>query len=488
MIHLLAELIENATTLSPPFTQVRVCGEAVASGFAIEIEDRGLGMTPQRMAELNERLAQPPDINPTNTEQLGLFVVGQLARRHGISVTLRQSPYGGTTAVALIPDRLIVDEGPTAITAGGPPVAAGVPTRNSGYGMNGAYPGNEAYAGSGAYASDGAYGPDGSYGSYGAYGPYGASEANGDTGAGTGAFQQPYGADGSGLPVPSFSPSGYPGGPPDLGAAMGDRGGYPGYGGYPEPTPPQAPGAPGAPGNWQGQGGPQGPGGWQRQGGVPGGSDIRISGPMRLRNAMGGTGAAGAASAPGAGRGRHGSGEVPVVTGVPVTRPGAPEAPPFDVFTPLHRSEQGGAAAPGTGDAPYAQSYADPRTGTSDPQPSYGPGYGQPAAGQPAYGDRNIHGDGPGVQQAGPGGSGDTDYQGAAAPGAASQSRSAAPLVHGGGLDRDHGRRRSPGGLGVAVGHAKHSVGNAARVAARPVTGPTGHGGQRRWRLTSGTR
>jgi hypothetical protein len=138
---------------------------------------------------------------------------------------------------------------------------------------------------------------------------------------------------------------------------------------------------------------------------------------MRLRNAMGGTGAAGVTSAPGAGRGRHGSGEVPVVTGVPVTRPGAPEAPPFDVFTPLHRSEQGGAAAPGTGDAPYAQSYADPRTGTSDPQPSYGPGYGQPAArqpaaGQPAYGDGNIHGDGPGVQQAGPGGSGDTDYKG----------------------------------------------------------------------------
>ena len=80
-------------------------GETVANGFAIEIEDRGLGMTPQRLAELNERLANPPDINPANTEQLGLFVVGQLARRHGISVMLRPSPYGGTTAVALIPPR-----------------------------------------------------------------------------------------------------------------------------------------------------------------------------------------------------------------------------------------------------------------------------------------------------------------------------------------------------------------------------------------------
>ena len=125
VIHLLAELIENATTLSPPFTQVRVGGETVANGFAIEIEDRGLGMVPQRLQELNERLANPPDINPANTEQLGLFVVGQLARRHGIRVMLRPSPYGGTTAVVLIPLALIVEDGPAAITSGRAPAAAG---------------------------------------------------------------------------------------------------------------------------------------------------------------------------------------------------------------------------------------------------------------------------------------------------------------------------------------------------------------------------
>src|ERR1700722_13583353 len=95
LIHLLAELIENATSLSPPFTQVKVGGESVANGFAIEIEDRGLGMVPQRLRDLNERLANPPDLNPANTEQLGLFVVGQLARRHRINVILRPSPYGG---------------------------------------------------------------------------------------------------------------------------------------------------------------------------------------------------------------------------------------------------------------------------------------------------------------------------------------------------------------------------------------------------------
>jgi signal transduction histidine kinase len=110
VIHLLAELIENATTLSPPYTSVRVGGDTVASGFAIEVEDRGLGMSPQRLAELNERLASPPEFNPSDSEQLGLFVVAQLAKRHGIRVTLKASAYGGTTAVVLIPQHLVVTE------------------------------------------------------------------------------------------------------------------------------------------------------------------------------------------------------------------------------------------------------------------------------------------------------------------------------------------------------------------------------------------
>src|SRR5579875_2244892 len=110
VIHLLAELIENATTLSPPYTSVRVSGDVVANGFAIEVEDRGLGMSQERIAELNERLANPPEFNPSDSEQLGLFVVSQLARRHGIKVTLRASPYGGTSAVVLIPRHLEVTE------------------------------------------------------------------------------------------------------------------------------------------------------------------------------------------------------------------------------------------------------------------------------------------------------------------------------------------------------------------------------------------
>jgi hypothetical protein len=110
VIHLLAELIENATTLSPPYTSVRVSGDTVANGFVIEVEDRGLGMSPTRLAELNDRLANPPEFNPSDSEQLGLFVVSQLAKRHGIRVTLKASPYGGTSAIVLIPQHLVVTE------------------------------------------------------------------------------------------------------------------------------------------------------------------------------------------------------------------------------------------------------------------------------------------------------------------------------------------------------------------------------------------
>jgi signal transduction histidine kinase len=125
VIHLLAELIENATTLSPPSTQVRVSGDTVASGFAIEVEDAGLGIGPARLAELNERLAHPPEFNPSDSEQLGLFVVSQLARRHGILVTLKASPHGGTTAAVLIPRHLVVTEEASRAGRPGEPAATG---------------------------------------------------------------------------------------------------------------------------------------------------------------------------------------------------------------------------------------------------------------------------------------------------------------------------------------------------------------------------
>ena len=129
VIHLVAELVENATTFSPPTTRVELRADIVGNGFAVEIEDRGLGLTPAELADINERLASPPEFDLANSDQLGLFVVGQLAARHGIRVSLRDSPYGGSTAIVLMPHSVIVREGETRSRAadgtGQPAPAAG---------------------------------------------------------------------------------------------------------------------------------------------------------------------------------------------------------------------------------------------------------------------------------------------------------------------------------------------------------------------------
>ena len=133
VIHLLAELIENATSFSPPHTRVRVSGQVAAKGYAIEIEDRGLGMDAAAIEQANQRLAEPPEFDPANSARLGLFVVARLSARHNVRVRLRPSPHGGITAVALVPSELVVPESAVPATRGGgsalrrSPVAGGVP-------------------------------------------------------------------------------------------------------------------------------------------------------------------------------------------------------------------------------------------------------------------------------------------------------------------------------------------------------------------------
>ncbi|GIM97010.1 histidine kinase [Paractinoplanes toevensis] len=119
VIHLLAELLENATSYSPPHTRVQVSGQVLPNGYAIEIEDRGLGMTHDAIDEANRRLVEPPDFDPADSARLGLFVVAQLANRHGIRVSLRQSAYAGVTAIVLVPGELVVTgPGPAELPAG----------------------------------------------------------------------------------------------------------------------------------------------------------------------------------------------------------------------------------------------------------------------------------------------------------------------------------------------------------------------------------
>jgi Histidine kinase-, DNA gyrase B-, and HSP90-like ATPase len=118
VVHLLAELVENATRFSPPGTVVRIGGQPSATGHVIEIEDRGIGMSDAELERANQRLADPPAVDAAVARQLGLAVIGRLARRHDIRVQLRHSFYGGITALVLLPSRL------TSSMAVQPPVTA----------------------------------------------------------------------------------------------------------------------------------------------------------------------------------------------------------------------------------------------------------------------------------------------------------------------------------------------------------------------------
>ncbi|MEV0703715.1 nitrate- and nitrite sensing domain-containing protein [Saccharopolyspora sp. NPDC050389] len=108
--HLFAELVENATTFSPPDSTVLVHGEPVGTGFVVEIEDRGLGMSAERLDEANRLITEAHRLELFESDRLGLYLVSRLANRQGITVSLRRSPYGGTTAVVLLPMSILASE------------------------------------------------------------------------------------------------------------------------------------------------------------------------------------------------------------------------------------------------------------------------------------------------------------------------------------------------------------------------------------------
>jgi signal transduction histidine kinase len=110
IIHMLAELVENATAFSPPNTKVTVRGERVGQGIVVEVEDRGLGMEPEYLQAVNKQLASRPEFDLAKIDQLGLFVVAQIAAPRGIRVSLRPNPFGGTTAIVLMPHSVLASE------------------------------------------------------------------------------------------------------------------------------------------------------------------------------------------------------------------------------------------------------------------------------------------------------------------------------------------------------------------------------------------
>ncbi|MFE9776401.1 ATP-binding protein [Streptomyces sp. NPDC005931] len=110
VIHLLAELVENATVFSAPHTQVLLRAGLVTSGLAVEVEDRGLGMPAGEQDRMNRLLTDPDQVNVASLladGRIGLYVVSQLAKRHGIHVRLQTNIYGGVQAVLVVPQALL---------------------------------------------------------------------------------------------------------------------------------------------------------------------------------------------------------------------------------------------------------------------------------------------------------------------------------------------------------------------------------------------
>ncbi|WP_405405887.1 nitrate- and nitrite sensing domain-containing protein [Streptomyces sp. NBC_01104] len=138
--HVLAELIENALSFSRPPSPVEVRAARVSRGLAIEVEDRGLGMEEEQLAEANELMRRPPRMDVlahSDDIRLGLYVIARLADQHGLRVEFRHSAFGGTRVVVLVPDALTVPgphAGPVAVPSpeaeGAAPAPEPAPTRD----------------------------------------------------------------------------------------------------------------------------------------------------------------------------------------------------------------------------------------------------------------------------------------------------------------------------------------------------------------------
>ncbi|GHE07779.1 hypothetical protein GCM10010339_53870 [Streptomyces alanosinicus] len=235
LVHLLAELLENATSFSSPQTKVKVTGHALPDGrVLIEIHDTGIGLSPEDLAAINERLASPPTVDVSVSRRMGLFVVGRLSQRHGIRIQLRPSDSGGTTALVMLP----VD-----VAQGGKKPAPGKPGMPGGTGGPAA-----AQAAAGAAAARRQTGNAGG----GALG--GAPAGGGLLGAGPAPRGQVGAGQGPRAALPGAGQGGRPGAP---GGARGPQGG-PGAAGDPQQGRPQPAGAGAGGFGAQAPGAPQG--------------------------------------------------------------------------------------------------------------------------------------------------------------------------------------------------------------------------------------
>ncbi|MFF3553535.1 nitrate- and nitrite sensing domain-containing protein [Streptomyces tsukubensis] len=136
LVHLLAELLENATTFSSPQTKVRVTATRLPDGrIMVEIHDKGIGLTAEDFADINHKLANPPIVDAAVSQRMGLFVVGRLADRHGIRVQLRPSgEQAGTTSLVMLPDAITHGGGGEPVPQGDFTVSGIMPEQEGGRG------------------------------------------------------------------------------------------------------------------------------------------------------------------------------------------------------------------------------------------------------------------------------------------------------------------------------------------------------------------
>ncbi|QDY79201.1 sensor histidine kinase [Streptomyces qinzhouensis] len=390
LVHLLAELLENATSFSSPQTKVRVTGHALPDGrVLVEIHDTGIGLSPEDLAAINERLASPPTVDVSVSRRMGLFVVGRLSLRHGIRIQLRPSESGGTTALVMLPVDVAQGGRKPQPAPGAPAGAQGrTPPPNGGAPL-GAGPGN----GPGA-ANGGRPGGQGAP----AGGPLGAGAPRGQVGAGNGA--------GSRAALPSRDGGAPGGGRPQggggLAGAFGNRGAQRGGGngpasgdtaalprlgadGRPAPVRNELPDA--------GRGRPAGPswGSDQRPGAYNGPNSGPSNGPNSGPNS-GPNDGAGGRNAPGAPAGRGadtvrghddpGTPQGPAGTGgFPRQEFGSPPADRQDrAGLPPRAFEAPAAPQPAAPSAPQGQYVRDDVFGP----PAQGPGPAQPPRTAPA--------------------------------------------------------------------------------------------------------
>jgi len=119
LAHLVAELLDNATTFSPPDSSVVVEARRMGDQAVLLVEDHGIGISPEQLAELNQRLATPPTVDVTVSRMMGLVVVARLAARHGVKVELRRGRERGTVAEVTLPTSVLVPRGVAARVAAG---------------------------------------------------------------------------------------------------------------------------------------------------------------------------------------------------------------------------------------------------------------------------------------------------------------------------------------------------------------------------------